>query len=131
MNSKLFLLSLSLVIPALTGCGPSNPQSQSADAEHFGNSKLIEHIKEEHGLWIGEEADAMILVSKTNQMIRVHFSDDILKQLPPDCLPVLRFNSPTKTFSEEEYEQFLQDLHDYLVLTYGEGGKVNEKRDDK
>jgi hypothetical protein len=41
--------------------------------------------------------------------------------MPNDFLPVLRFTGPRKDLPAREFDQFLNDLHDYLLLTYGEG----------
>ena len=49
--------------------------------------------------------------------MQVRFSQDLLSRVEGDCLIVLRFSGPEKTFAKPEYLQFLDQLHAYLVLT--------------
>jgi len=82
---------------------------------------MIEHIAKGHGIQIGAATNADIVITSGSNQVNVVFSQRLLKNLPKDGLPVLHFSGPEKTFSPKEYSQFLNDLHDYLFLTYGEG----------
>jgi hypothetical protein len=78
---------------------------------------MARHISAAHGVRIGEDQTADILVSETNAQVRVTFSQDLLGRVEGDCLIVLRFSGPEKTFAKPESLQFLDHLHAYLVLT--------------
>jgi len=82
---------------------------------------MVEHIAKEHGIRIGSDTNADIVVEQSSNTVTVAFTPKIIQRLPPSCLPVLRFDDPKKVFTEEQYEKFLDDFHDYLLLNYGEG----------
>ena len=127
MICKNTVLSSCLTLAFLCGCGPSNPQHKAEEAQHDSHDSMIEHIAEGHGIRIGKDTNADIRVSTTGATVTVRFSAEIVRRLPGDCLPVLRLDGPERTLTEDEYGQFLNDFHDYLLLTYGEGGHVPKK----
>lgn len=124
MTHKLWTCAFSLTSLLLFGCGPTDHRQTGGHAEQHSGSKLIEHIAEGHDIWIGAEPDADVLVSRTNHAITVCFTAEALRRLPPDCLPILKFSGPERSFTETEYTRFLDTFHDYLLVTYGEDGHV-------
>ena len=111
------LLILCLTIAA--GCGQRVTHEEHT--HDHGHSHMIEHIAEGHGIQIGSETNADIVVTRGSNTVSVVFTEHLLEKIPGDCLPVLRFSGPKKEMTEQELGQFLNDLHDYLMLTYGEG----------
>lgn len=112
------IVSVSCVVCMVTGCGPrvddhraTNPQAQ-----------MIAHITEAHGIRIATNADADVIIKAESNTVSVVFTSNLVSRLPQDCLPVLHFTGPEKVLTEEGLERFLNDFHEYLLLTYGEGG---------
>ncbi len=110
---------LILCLALAAGCG--DWVIHNGDTHGHGHSHMIEHIAEGHGVQIGNETNADIVVTRGSNTVTVVFSKDLLTNIPRDCLFALRFSGPEKDMTEEEFGQFLNDLHDYLLLTYGEG----------
>ncbi len=118
------LLILCLAIAA--GCGQRVTHEEHT--HDHGHSHMIEHIAEGHGIQIGSETNADIVVTRGSNTVSAVFSEDLLKKLPRDCLPVLRFSAPEKTLTEDSFEKFLNDLHGYLRVTYGDANGPSTRR---
>ena len=116
----LVLLSTILVAGA-GGCGRPTHSAKTTGGESMETQELIEHIGKEHGIRIAADPAADIVIAEASNRVTVTFSAAILKALPPDCLTVLHFDTPTHTFTREQFDAFIENLHDYLLVTYGEG----------
>jgi hypothetical protein len=99
----------------LGGCMPQQPTERAPQGP--ADVSMAKHISAAHGVRIGEDETADILVSETNAQVRVEFSENLLGRVEGDCLIVLRFSGAEKTFTKPEYLQFLDQLHAYLCLT--------------
>lgn len=119
MRKTVVCLATVMGLLAVSGCRQSVMEDEHAD--HGGQSEMIEHIAKEHGIRIGSDTNADIVVEQSSNTVTVAFTPKIIQRLPPSCLSVLRFDDPKKVFTEEQYEKFLDDFHDYLLLNYGEG----------
>ena len=115
-----------LMAVLLGGCGPAD-KGKGGNAMQDPHEPMITHIAKEHGILIGAGTNVDICVSTAGNLVTVRFSPETLRRLPADCLPVLRFDGPERSLTEADYNQFLENLHDYLLLTYGEGGHVPKK----
>ena len=124
MKYKLWTCAFSLLALSLLGCGRADDYTDKDQAEQHSGDRMIEHIAKEHDVRIGSEPDADILVSTSNDTVTVRFTAETMKRLPPDCLPILKFSGPERSFTETEFSGFLENIHDYLLVTYGEGVRV-------
>jgi hypothetical protein len=97
------------------GCMPQQPAEKAPQGP--ADVSMAKHISAAHGVRIGEDEAADILVVETNAQVTVRFRQDFLGWVERDCLMVLRFSGPEKTFAKPEYLSFLDQLHAYLVLT--------------
>jgi len=86
-------------------------------SEALANVSMAKHIRVAHGVRVGADAAADVIVSETNEMVTVRLSDDLLSRAKGNCLTVLRFSGPEKTLAKPEYVQFLDQLHAYLTFT--------------
>ena len=119
MRNTVVCLATVIGIVAISGC--RQPVTEGAHTDQDSHSDMVEHIAKEHGIRIGSDTNADIVVEQSSNTVTVAFTPKIIQRLPPSCLPVLRFDDPKKVFTEEQYEKFLDDFHDYLLLNYGEG----------
>ena len=119
MSNAAVCLATLLGFVAVSGCRQSVTNGEHADQDS--HSDMVEHIAKEHGIRIGPGTNADSVVEQSGNMVAIAFTPAIIKRLPPDCLPVLHFDAPKKVFTAEQYDKFLDDFHDYLLLTYGEG----------
>jgi hypothetical protein len=78
---------------------------------------MARHIHTAHGVLIGTNTAADVLVFKTNDMIRVVFNPQFLQRTGQDCLTVMSFPKSEKTLSKSDYLNFLDQLHAYLTMT--------------
>ena len=104
-----------LIVPALlaSGCMPETNRSPQRPAQ----VSMATHISTVHNVRIGEDEGADLVVFETNVQVCVRFSDAFLHRVAGDCLMVLRFPGPERTFSKPDYLAFLDQLHAYLTLT--------------
>lgn len=75
------------------------------------------HITNVHGVRIGSDDAAEIVVVETNGQIRITFTSSALNRIDPTCLTVMNFDGPSKTFPKREYLAFLDQLHAFFMVT--------------
>lgn len=119
MRNAIVCLATMIGLVAIYGCRQSGTGGKHTDQDN--NAEMIEHIAKDHGIRIGAESNADVIVVAASNTVSVTFSHTLVKRLPQDCLHVLDFPAEGKLLTDEQYEKFLNDLHDYLLLTYGEG----------
>jgi hypothetical protein len=85
---------LILCLALATGCGEW--VTHNGDTHGHGHSHMIEHIAEGHGVQIGSETNADIVVTRGSNTVTVVFSKDLLTNIPRDCLFALRFSGTAK-----------------------------------
>ena len=114
------LATVVLGLAAMAGCRQSGTEGRNTNQDS--HSEMIEHIGKEHAIRIGADTNAdVIVVSASNNTFSVTFTPGLIKRLPQDCLHVLDFPAEGKVLTDEQYDKLLNDFHDYLLLTYGEG----------
>jgi len=119
MKHEIVYLATAMALVVMAGCRQSNTEGKHADQDN--NSEMIEHIGKDHGIRIGAEANADVIVMAASNTFSVTFTPGLVKRLPQDCLHVLDFPAAGKVLTDEQYEKLLNDFHDYLLVTYGEG----------
>ncbi len=119
MKNVIVFVTTVMALVAISGCRPSGKEGKHMIQD--GNSEMIEHIGKEHGIRIGAETNADVIVIAASNAVSVTLTPGLVTRLPPDCLHVLDFPAAGKVLTDEQYEKFLNDLHDYLLVTYGEG----------
>ena len=119
MRNTVACLATVIGLVTVSGCRPAGMESKPAG--HDSHAEMIEHIAKDHSIRIGVDTNADIVIQEASNTVTVVFTPGLVKRLPPDCLPVVHFDGAKKVFTEEQYEKFLDDFHDYLLLTYGEG----------
>ena len=119
MRNAVVCLAAVIGFVAVSGCRESVTETKhTAQDDH---ADMIKELAEGHGIRVGAGTNAEIVVTRTSNTVSVVFTPGLIKRLQPDCLHVLGFTTPEKVLTEQEYAQFLEDFHDYLLLTYGEG----------
>ncbi len=111
--ARLHVSSLIVLAILAGGCLPEMDRSPQGPAQ----VSMATHISAVHNVRIGENDQADIVVVETNAQVRVRFDDVFLRRVADDCLMVLRFPGPERTFDKPDYLAFLDQLHAYLTLT--------------
>jgi hypothetical protein len=121
-----------MLAAVVSGCMPEANRPPQGPSE----VSMATHISAVHNVRIGEDAAADIIVFETNAQVRVRFTDGFRGRVAGDCLMVLRFSEPQKTFDKQGYLAFLDQLHAYLTLTpvkprpAGAGGPAGQSLGD-
>lgn len=119
MKRIIVCLAIVNIFVACSGCGQRLVNKKPSIIEN--QAEMIQHIGKDHGIKIGTNADADIVLNETSNTVSVLFTPELVKRLPPDCFSVLKFSNPKKIMTPDEFGQFMENFHDYLLLTYGEG----------
>ena len=112
------LITLGILL-TVSACSPSQPDQPAASTQPKGPAQvaMAVHITRVHGVNIGSNDAAEILVAETNGLVRVTFTPAALKRIDPTCLTVMNFDGSTKTFSKREFLAFLDQLHAFFMVT--------------
>lgn len=106
---RIFILILMTMI--LNGC-----DTHSMSSLHPADVYMAKHITSAHGVVIGSDKYADIIVGCNGDTVTVVLSDNFYSLSMED--PLLALSIPDKSFglSKEEYIAFLNKLHAYLMI---------------
>ncbi|MDP8248363.1 MAG: hypothetical protein P9M00_09530 [Candidatus Tritonobacter lacicola] len=123
-----FHLSVWITLLILAAGGCEKPVNQEKAKKGPAYIYMARHITAVHGVRIGDDETAELVVKPEVDGIEVVFTPGLLERLEPDCIHIIGFNKPRRSLNRKEYLGFLDKFHAYLMISPPKPRSKNPER---